>query len=206
MIDMTDTIVPKSDQLNADDLMTGPRTFTIAQVRLTGDGEQPVAVYFDEFPKGRPYKPAKSMRRVMVAAWGKDAAEYVGKRLTLYRDPSVRFGRDETGGVRISHMSHIKQALKLALTVTKGKREPYIVQPLPDEAPASPVVSDDTLEALTALFHQKGIAEAVWLAGVNKVTGGNATGIETITEDEAQKVIAFLETRPDADAGGTTAD
>lgn len=197
MIDMTDLITPKSDQLNADDLMTGPRTFTISEVRLTGDNDQPLAVHLKEFPAGRPFKPGKSMRRVMVAAWGKDASEYTGKRMTLYRDPTIKFGRDETGGVRVSHMSHLKQKLKLALTVTKGKREPYIVEPLPAEAEPSPIVSEGTLQAVRDMFGRKGIAEAVQLAGVNKITGGSATGLETITEAEAEKVMAFLATRPD---------
>lgn len=151
MIDLTDSIAPKSDQMNADDLMSGPRTFTIAEVRKSNNAEQPVDVYLAEFPKGRPFKPSKSMRRVMVAAWGKDAEAYVGRRLTLYRDPSIRFGKDEVGGVRISHLSHIDKRLTIALTVTRGKRAPYAVEPLPESAPASPPVDEATVAALAEL-------------------------------------------------------
>lgn len=149
-MDMTDTIAPKSDQLNADDLMSGPRTFTIKAVRKT-NSEQPVAVDLVEFPDGRPYLPCKSMRRVMVAAWGTDAATYVGRRLTMYRDPAVRFGGQDVGGIRISHMSHIDKRLVLALTVTRGKRAPYVVEPLPDEAPASPPLDEETVAKLAEL-------------------------------------------------------
>ena len=135
---MTDTIVPKSDQMNADDLMSGPRTFTITEVYKTGSDDQPFSVVLAEFDQKRPYKPSKSMRRVMVTAWTKDADTYVGKRLTLYRDPDIKFGAQEVGGIRISHMSGIAKPLKLALTVTKGKRAPFVVQPLPDEPAEKP--------------------------------------------------------------------
>ena len=135
-MDLTESIAPKSDQINAEDLLTGPRTFTIERV-TAGSDEQPVNIHLVELP-GRPYRPSKSMRRVLVAAWGKAAAEYVERRLTLYRDPEVTFGRDKVGGIKISHLSHIEKRLTIALTVTRGKRSPFVVEPLPDVAPAIP--------------------------------------------------------------------
>lgn len=157
--DMTETIVPKSDQLNADDMLTGPRTFTIAEVRRGDSLEQPVGFILAEFDTGRPYKPSKSMRRVMVAAWGKDASAYVGRRLTLYRDPEVRFAGQAVGGIKISHLSHLDKPMKLALTETKGKRAPYVVQPLAD-APAPAKTPDYVADAKAA----QSLAEwrAVW--------------------------------------------
>lgn len=134
-MDMSQFVVPKSDQLNADDLIAGPRTITIARVSGTGAADQPVAVHFDG-DGGKPFKPCKSMRRVMISAWGVDASAYAGRRMTLYRDPKVAFGGMEVGGIRISHMSHIEKTLNLALTVTKAKRAPYRVEPLADEKPS----------------------------------------------------------------------
>src|SRR5690606_23503087 len=55
LMDMTESIAPKSDQMNADDLISGPRTFTIAEVGK-GSPDQPVNVVLAEFPKGRPFK------------------------------------------------------------------------------------------------------------------------------------------------------
>lgn len=130
-MDMTRTIEPDSGQLNADDLMAGPVTVTITGV-TRGTPEQPVNVELAEYP-GRPYRPAKSMRRILVAAWGKDSSVYTGRRLTLYRDPHVRFGREEVGGIRISHLSHIREPMTVMLTVTRGRRAPFTVQPLPDD-------------------------------------------------------------------------
>ena len=144
-MDLTDSIVPKSDQLNADDLVTGPRTFTIEKVS-EGSPEQPVNVHLVELP-GRPFRPSKSMRRVMVAAWGVQTATYTGHRLTLYRDPDITFGRDKVGGIRISHMSHIDKRLTLALTVTRGKRAAFVVDPLTEDAPTT---SEPTAEQVAA--------------------------------------------------------
>jgi hypothetical protein len=134
-MDLSTTIIPKSDQLNADDLISGPRTIKITDVR-SGSAEQPVNIHY-EGDNGRPYKPGKSMRRVLVAIWGKNPDVYAGRRLTLYRDPNVKFGGEETGGIRISHASHITERHTMALTVTRGKRKPYTVEPLADE-PAQP--------------------------------------------------------------------
>jgi hypothetical protein len=136
-MDMTDTIIPKSDQLNAEDLLSGPRTVTIIEVRKGASAEQPVDIILAEFPEGRPFKPSKTVRRILVAAWGIEAAAYVGRRMTIYRDPAVRFGGQDVGGIRISHLSHIDKPLSIALTVTRGKRAPYVIQPLTDEPSAS---------------------------------------------------------------------
>jgi hypothetical protein len=134
-MDMTESIAPKSDQLNAEDLLTGPRTFTIESVS-PGSAEQPVDFHLIEYP-GRAYRPSKSMRRVIVNAWGADTTAYTGRRLTLYRDPEITFGREKVGGIKISHLSNIDKRISVALTVTRGKRSQFTVDPLPD-APTQP--------------------------------------------------------------------
>ena len=153
MLDLTESIAPRSDQMNADDLMSGPRTFTIAEVRQSNNAEQPFDFVLVEFPRGRPFKPSKSMRRVMVSAWGKDASLFAGKRLTLYRDPEIKFGGDKVGGIRISHMSDLPggKPMVMALTVTRGKRARYVVDPLPDNAPTAPVQDEQTVARLAEL-------------------------------------------------------
>lgn len=128
-LDMSSSIVPKSDQINADDLISGPRTVTITRVSRCSEAEQPIAVNFDG-DNGKPYKPCKSMRRLMVYAWGVDATAYAGRSMTLYRDPAVTWGGMAVGGIRISHMSHIERDMTVALTESKAKRKPFIVRRL----------------------------------------------------------------------------
>lgn len=133
-MDISDSIVPRSDQANAEDFLSGPRTVTITGVNK-GSAEQPVNIELAEFP-GRPFRPSKTVRRILVNAWGAEASAYVGRRMTLYRDPAVKFGGLDVGGIRVSHLSHLDKPLTVALTVTRGKRAPYTVQPLVETAGA----------------------------------------------------------------------
>lgn len=126
--DMTNTIIPKSDQLNADDLIAGPITVTVQSVSLSSNQDQPVII---NIGGGRqPYKPCKSMRRLLVFCWGKDGNNWIGNSMTLFCDPSVKWAGSEVGGIRISHLSGIEKQTSVSLTVTRGKRKPYIVEPL----------------------------------------------------------------------------
>lgn len=145
MMDITDTLAPKSDQLNAEDLLAGPRTVTVEKV-TKGSAEQPIEIHLAEF-KGRPFKPSKTVRRLIVAAWGPDADAYARRRMTLYRDPAIKFGGDAVGGIRVSHLSHITRRVEVALTVTRGKRAMHVVEPLPDDV-TPPHIAD--FEALIA--------------------------------------------------------
>ena len=143
MLDMTKFTAPKSDQLNADDLIAGPLTITVSRVRASeSTPDQPVEVHIEGSDK--PYKPCKSMRRVMIALWGKDAMQYVGRSMTLYRDPEVQFGGMKVGGIRISEMSHIDKDAQIVLTASKTKRAPFVVKkmkaqvsPPPPQEPAA---------------------------------------------------------------------
>ena len=139
-MDISESLAANSSQQNYDEYLAGPKTVTVADVRQ-GTAEQPVEVHLVEFP-GKPFKPAKSVRRVLAAAWGTDASKWAGRRLTIYGDASVRYGGKEVGGLRVSHVSHIDKPITVALTVTRGKRAPFTVQPLPD-APAPPPIPDD---------------------------------------------------------------
>lgn len=140
MTDLRHTIAPKSDQLNADDLIGLTRTVRVTKVSLCAEPDQPIAVNF-EGDNGKPYKPCKSMRRVLVNVWGPDGNAFVGRSMTLYRDDGVKFGGLEVGGIRISHMSHIDKPVTMALTATRAQRRPYTVHPL--KAPAATPSADE---------------------------------------------------------------
>lgn len=214
-MDLTETIVPKSDQLNAEDLLTGPRTFTVADVKK-GSAEQPVDIYLVEFPR-RPFRPSKTVRRILVNAWGPDAAAYVGRRMTLYRDPTVKFGGMDVGGIRVSHLSHIDRPLSVALTVSRGRRAPYTVQPLADTpqtdpgpaqrpaleatggggdsqpdapGPGSDQVTSAQLKKIGAQMRDLGLTDrAVALGFVADVIGREVSSRNELTRGEASRLI-----------------
>jgi hypothetical protein len=157
--DMAASIVPRSDQINADDLITGPATVTITEVKR-GAAEQPVDIITAEYGTGRAYRPSKTMRRIIIAAWGTNSADYIGRRMTIYRDPEVTFGRDKVGGIKISHLSHIEKQLSIALTVTRGRRAPFTVEVLPDTPPAI-AEFESQIAAATTFADLNAIAKAL---------------------------------------------
>lgn len=126
---LNDTIVPNSNQLNADQLVGGPITVTVTAVRRGSGDDQPVTVHYEN-EGGRPYKPCLTMRKVLIFAWGEDGEQWVGKMLTLYNRRDVKWGGVEVGGIRISHMSHVDGDIKLSLAATRGKKEPIIIKRL----------------------------------------------------------------------------
>jgi hypothetical protein len=129
--DLSYVIKPKSDQLNADDLIAGAMVITVTEVKAMA-GEQPLAIHF-QGDNGKPYKPCLSMRRVLIMAWGKDGNQWLGKSMVLFLDKTVKWAGQAVGGIRISHLSHMQQPLLLSLTTTRGKRTPYTVQVLPTQ-------------------------------------------------------------------------
>jgi hypothetical protein len=133
------TAEPRSDQYNADDLVAGPRTFTIAGVK-PGKAEQKYDIALEG--EERVWRPPLTVLRLMLAAWGDEASAWVGQRVTLFRDPKVSFGSDAVGGIRISHMTGIDKPLVEELTVKRGKRGRFTVQPLKD----APVATHPTAE------------------------------------------------------------
>jgi len=165
-MDIANTVEPKSDQQNYDDYITGPKTVTVAEVRVV-KGEQPVEVHLVEFP-GRPYKPNLSMRRVLLAVWGQGANAWGGRRLRLYGDPTVRFGKQEVGGIKISHLSHIDRPHSVMLTVTRGRKEPFVVEPLVSPVDESAVA--DWVAAMDAAADLNDLQSAWAAAGECGVT------------------------------------
>lgn len=126
---LRDTIVPKSDQLNYDDLMSSAVTVRVIGLS-SGSADQPVIVKIVNADTGEPmrdFKPCKSMRRVLVYAWGDKGKDWIGKEARLVGDPSVKFGGVEVGGIRISHVSGIKEPMKIMLTTARSKRAATVI-------------------------------------------------------------------------------
>ena len=126
-IDIGDTLLAKSDQLNATDLASGI-TVKISSVNKS-QGDQPVHIHLEGFD-GRPYKPCLSMRRVLGMCWGTDASQWIGRSMTIYCDNAVIWGGKQVGGIRISHLSDIDSKKDVPVQVSKHKREMQTIYPL----------------------------------------------------------------------------
>ena len=146
-MDLTKALAPKSDQLDFTDLdATGPQVFTITAVSENGSelkDQQPVNIQLAEFP--RVWRPSKGMLRVLADNWGKDPKVWTGRRVELYGDPEVYFGKEKRGGTRISRLSHISAAKKTLVNPRGGKGAYWNVQPLPAPAPARDFLAEAQL-------------------------------------------------------------
>lgn len=133
MTDLSKTVTPKSDQQNAEDYLSGPKTITITAVSAdTASREQPIKISFSG-DENRPWKPCLTMRRLLIALWGPNGNDYIGRKLTLYRDPDTLWGGLKVGGIRVSHASHIDKNMTIALTETRGKKRPITVKVLEND-------------------------------------------------------------------------
>lgn len=150
---LRDTITPKSDQLNADDLVSTTMIVKVTAVKRGSSAEQPVSIEYENM-NGRPYKPCKSMRRVLLASWGDDGREWVGRKMQLFCDPEVKFGGVKIGGIRISHLSDIENDLEILLATARGKRSQYNVKKLIDKDSFPEAMFDSNFDA--------------WVSGINK--------------------------------------
>lgn len=161
--DIRSTIVPKSDQMNFEDLIAGPRTITLTDVR-PGSEDQPLILHYSG-DEGHPYKPNKTWRKALAFAWGADARAWIGRSLTLAGDPTVKWAGVEVGGIIITHMTHIPQALELKLSATRGKRVLHRVAVLaaPDVDPSSPTLQQ-VLDAIAAANDKAGMQHAKQMA------------------------------------------
>ena len=210
-MDISDTLAPTSDQLDAVDLLGGPQTFTVSGVSR-GSAEQPVNIDLAEFP--RPWRPGKSMRRVLVACWGPDAAAYVGRQVTLWCDPAVRFGGQEVGGVRITHLSGLDKPRRVPLLVSRGKSAMYRVDPLAEDARPSgdaPVTQVQKarlgvvmkrllIDGPSALLYASDVLERD-VASANDLTAAEADRLLAVMESEADAADTARATQDAADIG-----
>ena len=188
MSDITDlrgTIVPKSDQLNAEQLLGGDMTITVTDVRM-GSEDQPVILHYEN-DQGRPFKPCKTMRKLLIFAWGEDGRNWIGKSMTLYNDHEVRFGGMTVGGIRISHLSDIEREISVSLTATKGKKAMHKVLPLVVTTLA------EVLSAIAAATNKRGMDAAKNMA------------MQLTNEDDVQKASEAYAARAKVLRGQTAA-
>lgn len=191
-VNMAAFIEAKSDQLNADDLFDSPRTIVVTSVSANPDSaEQPVSISY-EGDNRKPFKPCKTMRRLIVAVWGADAKKYVGRAMTLYRDADVQFGGMQVGGIRISHMSHIERDQVVPLMVTRGRKKPFKVEPLKVEPKA-----DDAKAAADKIIAT--IARAPDAAKLGQyLSGANVAGRINAWRKDRPELAALVDTAAEA--------
>ena len=128
-----ESLMAKSDQINAADLMGGPITIKIAGLKVKNSEVQKWTMRLEGNDKF--FRPCLGMRRLIAQIWG-EPQNYAGRSMTIYRDPDVKYSAKEVGGIRISHMSNMDGQQKISVPISRTAQKEYLVRPLTVAAPA----------------------------------------------------------------------
>lgn len=195
MSEMLETITPKADQLNFDDFI-GRENLLIKITKVTiSKSDQPVSIFFEN-DNGKPYKPSKGMRRIIIECWGDKKENYIGRSLKLFGNPKVKWAGKEAGGIQIAELSNLDATKTINLTVAKGKREPFTVNPLKvsalDELKSSGLLSaKNGMEAFTVWGKGLTAEQKASLGGYIKelmVVAKNADNKDSKIEDSKENL------------------
>jgi len=179
-------MAPKSDQLNADDLVSSPKNITITGVKVSVSGEQRIHVHYQN-DEGKPWKPSKGMARIVAQLFGDDPDRWIGQSLTLYRNPDVKYAGEAVGGIWISHATGLTKPQKMMITVAKAKRVAHTVHPfVQHQAPATQGDTDAIL---------RNIAQSLKNAAQNGTEALAAYWNTVITDYRNDKMVAFYNTQ-----------
>jgi hypothetical protein len=130
-MDITEALAPKSDQLDAIELVE-PRTFTVDTGSRLGTRDGRAVVEIRLVGLDRVWRPSKGMLDVLADCWGKDGSNWVGRHVRVYNDKDVMFGKEKRGGTRISHLSHIDGPRDVMIRASgAGRTQTWHVEPLP---------------------------------------------------------------------------
>lgn len=121
-------------------------TFTITRVTTTNMEEEGKeagskkkksrgVIWFKELD--RPWLYCKTAGHCLASLFGPDDDNWVGKRVTLYADPSVVFQSEQVGGIRIAGSPDIAKTLKVRIKFPKKRAIELELQPTKAATPAS---------------------------------------------------------------------
>lgn len=188
-MDISKTLLAKSDRLNAADLSGAPIVATIENVRQ-GDGTKPVIVDLVGM-NGRPWIPSLGMRRIIAKAWGPETNDWIGRLVKLVNNPEVVYAGQAVGGVEIIALSHIEKAFTVPKRVSQKKTVPHHVD----------VLAEPVTEPWRAQWQAIGnaLAEAGYtgdslamLATAGTVIGQQWDHPNKISAEDAQKILAAV--------------
>lgn len=185
MADVSFALEAKSDQLNALDIVGAEPVIRIREVKvIPGAAAQGVWIYFDG-DKNRPWKPSKGMLRVLAGAYGRDSSAWVGKRVKIYYESTVKYAGADVGGIRIRALSDIdERGLAFSLRINQKKTEPYHVPLLVMTETAYPA---DRFDAALPKMGEKMRAGEMTLQQV--IAQCQKTG--TLTADQVERLEAL---------------
>ena len=171
----------------------GPKDFTIVRLAKKIDQGKPRLLIFFEGYESTPYWPSLGMVKCLSSpdGWGEaEFPQWIGRRMRLFGEPTVVFAGKEMGGIQISAISHINGEYTTKITLRRGLRIDFAIEPLatttvskPAPAPQYPAaVFDEKLPAMRQAIADGKMDAAKVIAHCEK------TG--TLTEDQKAAISA----------------
>ena len=130
MTDISHTLIAKSDQLNAVDVIGAEKVLTITSVDVKQSGDQPVIIHY-EGENGRPWKPCLTVRRILSELWTRDSSKWIGHSVSVHRDPTVKWAGEPHGGIRPHAATGLDSTVVIKLKEERGgKPKAFEIKPL----------------------------------------------------------------------------
>jgi len=130
VVDISQMLEAKSDELVADDLMGGDRVLLITRVDLNGADAKKFRLHYAG-DNGKPWRPCKGMCRVLAHGWrSNNAATYVGRSVKVFRYADAIYGGKKVGGVRVKGMSHIAAPFSIPVKESRTLIKEYKIEAL----------------------------------------------------------------------------
>jgi len=123
-------LAPKSDQLNADDLIVANKVIKFTKVLVNLQSEAQKVIVHYENDQGKPWKPSKSMGRVLAEILGADFAAWEGQQIELFKNKEITFGKEKCGGIQIAAMGALKNAVTVMITTKRAVKSKITILPL----------------------------------------------------------------------------
>ncbi|MGP5599566.1 hypothetical protein ACTXOJ_11300 [Glutamicibacter arilaitensis] len=188
-MDISKTLLAKSDRLNAADLSGAPIVATIKSIRQ-GDGSKPVVIDLVGMD-GRPWIPSLGMRRIIAKAWGTETDSWVGRLVKLVNNPEVVYAGQAVGGVEIIAMSHIEKAFTVPKRVSQKKTVPHHVEVLAEPVTEPWRAQWQAIANTLTDAGYSGDGQAL-LATAGQVIGTQWDHPNKISAEDAQKILATV--------------
>lgn len=149
MTNIAHTLIAKSDQLNAADLIGGEKLLKITSVDVKSASD--VWVHY-EGENGRPWKTSLTARRILARLWTEESDNWIGHTVAVHCDPTVVYAGEEVGGIRPHAATGIDSERVIKLKERRGpKPKTFKIVPLRlDSSPqAKPTRIEFSMETYT---------------------------------------------------------
>ena len=92
-----------------------------------------MVIYFRETDKG--FVPSRTVAECLGAMFGEDVGGWQGRRVRLYKDPTIRVGKQTKGGIRVAGSPDIPHDMRVSVKLPQRRAKTYDLKRFGDPCP-----------------------------------------------------------------------